>query len=228
MSNIKFFEKIAGYPVIIPRKKCHAAELKTFLERFEHSSDVISVTVQLDEVCDKKLIMVLEDMGFMEDEKEHVYCCDLTKWNSSLAQFDESEYEFVSFNRCGISPFLDIAQNASKGDIYSFSEYFNTLMESEFYDPRLWQILYHKRTPVGLIIAHIEEQKVGRIDYIAVVETFQNKGIGSVLHMRGMGLLKVYGAHKYMVEVDDDKLCMKSVMRCPEIKLERVRSLYIK
>ncbi|MCK5884781.1 MAG: hypothetical protein KAG61_13915 [Bacteriovoracaceae bacterium] len=228
MSNIKFFEKIAGYPVIIPKKKCHAAELKTLLERFEKQDEIISVTVQLDEVCDKKLVTVLKNMGFLEDEKEHVYCCDLTAWYTPFTQFDESEYEFVAFNRCGISPFLDIALSASEGDIYRSSEYFNTLMKSEFYDPRLWQILYRKQTPVGLVIAHIDDQKVGRIDYIAVSKIFQNEEIGSILHMKGMGLIKLYGAQKYIIELDDENICMNSVMKSPELKVERIHSLYVK
>ncbi len=228
MSNIKFFEKIEGYPVVIPKKKCHADELRAFLERFECRKEVVSITVQLDESCDKKLVMVLEELGFIEDEKEHVYCCDLIAWNGVLAQFDETEYEFVPFGKCGISPFLDIAQNASKGDIYSFSEYFNALMEREYFDERLWEVLYFKRIPVGLVIAHIDSQNVGRIDYFAVIENFQNKGIGTILHMRGMGLLKAYGATKYVVEIDHSRESMVSVIRGINVRLEKIRSLYIK
>lgn len=227
MGNIKFFENIAGYPVIIPKKTCHAGELRAFLERYEKFSEVITITVRLDDNCDKQIIMVLDELGFIADEKEHIFSCDLTSWSCSHQLPDESEYRFVSFDKCGISPFLDIAQDASKGDIYSFSEYFNTLMEGALFDPSLWEILYYKRNPIGLVIAQMNDG-VGQVEYIAVMEQYQNKGVGSFLHIRGMQILKKSGAVKYIVEIDGDKEKLKSIIKLGDFSLEGIRHHYIK
>lgn len=230
MSNIKFFEKIAGYPVIIPKKKCPADELESFLTPFLGKQDVISITVQVDEVCDRKILLLLEEMGFRVDEKEEVYFCDLTTWNNSRQLIDsyDIDCEFVNFARCGIQSFLDVAKNAVRGDVYSFNQFFHQLKESSNFDPRLWEVLFFEGQAVGIVMAHFDGDRVGTIDYIAVVERFQGKGLGKLLHLRGMTLLKCHGAKRYVVEIDEDKLPFLSLFREHDCKLEKIRYLYIR
>ena len=230
MSNIKFFEKIAGYPVIIPRKKCPAEELESFLTPFIGKQDVISITVQVDDVCDRKILLLLEEMSFRADEKEEVYCCDLTAWNHSRQLIDsyDIDCEFVSFSRCGLTPFSEIAKNAVRGDVYSFNQFFHQLKESPDFDPRLWEVLLFDGQPVGIVMAHIDAERIGTIDYIAVVEGEQGKGFGKLLHLRGMRLLKAYGAKRYVIEIDEDKLPFISLFREHDCQLERIRYLYIR
>lgn len=230
MSNIKFFEKIAGYPVIIPKKKCPADELESFILPFIGKQEVISITVQVDEICDRRILLLLEEMGFRVDEREQVYCCDLTQWNHSKQMIDsyDIDCEFVNFTRCGLTPFVEIAKNAAKGDIYSFNQFFHQLKESAHFDARLWEVLYYEGQAVGIIMGHIDEERVGTIDYIAVVENFQGRGLGKLLHLRGMTLLKAYGAKRYIIEIDEDKLPLVFLFKEHDCQLEKVRYLYIR
>lgn len=228
MSKIKFFEQISGYPLIIPESTCPADDLRQILENILDRDDVISTSVELSaRLHSDDLHFAVSNLGFILDEREWDFSCDLTSWTDQDLPTDRQQYDFLNYERIGIGPFVEVASSIATNDHLKTKEGI-AILQGEDFDPRLWEVAYYKKRPVGMYLARIDESGIGRLDFMAVIDEFQQKGVGTGLHIRAMRMLKLHGATAYSGSINANDTAMLSVLNHSNCVIEEERHLYIK
>ncbi len=76
-------------------------------------------------------------------------------------------------------------------------------LEAETHDPERWSIALMDGEPAGVILANrfpLDDE--GTFTFIGVSRRFRGRGLGAVLHARGLEVLREMGVHRYLCSTD--------------------------
>lgn len=77
------------------------------------------------------------------------------------------------------------------------------VMEADTHDPEAWKIALYDGEPAGVILANrFPLDLEGTFTFIGLCPRFRGRGLGAVLHARGLELLQEMGLQRYLCSTD--------------------------
>jgi len=209
MSNIRLIEHTRGYPFLVPAKGCSKEEFSDGIVDILERDNLISIAVQLNnkQLVEFNDILKANSFSLAEEEKQYEL-----NFNEVEIQNPEelSKYSIKSYYDIGIEPFLEVTNHVSQTKRLKTEEGLKFMQRGNF-NPKLWGVVYASDRPIALILCSIEDDGIGKVQYVAVIDEFQGKGIGKSIHKRAIILLKEHGAKLYRGGTSSDNKAMIKV-----------------
>jgi ribosomal protein S18 acetylase RimI-like enzyme len=224
INNIKIIETKKGFPLLIPNNDCPMEFFEECLIDILKRCDIISPAVLIDKDFHKNHEELLKAENFILEDEEYVVECNLEKLKVPEPKINKEMF-LICYKECGLPPFLDVTNHSSGIERLKTEEGLKSLQDKRF-NPELWQVLYSNKKPVGMILCKIEQDGVGRILFIAVIDDFRKSGLGTFLHKKALFTLSENGATLYRGGTSCQNRAMLKIFKKNKCPIVSTRCLY--
>jgi len=202
--------KLFSVAKITRREKFDSAEIYSAFGAYLHASfqkDRINVLSWLrEEEMDTN--RMLEGAGFLLSKTKIFVEREL----SDVSFGYEDPFTYETLEEIGEDRFLEIMVRAAAGDPFEEDDSADPRIKFEelikyaggMYDPGKWFVLRLDGKPAGVLLPQVFERdtSTGTVFYIGVLPEFRGRGLGAVIHSKGLSLLAEEGARMYIGSTD--------------------------
>ena len=170
---------------------------------------------------------ILKSLGFKIDFEKAYYSREL----ENMEYIEEPRLLYRPVQDVGRDIFSQILDEVRIGDhaetkSIPIEENFPLLLESMNESwAGIWKVAYFENEIVGIVLPDIfpEKPHMGSLAYFGVVPKFRNKNFGTILHRKGLSLIKELKANEYLDSTHIKNLSMIKIFEANGCKLKGIR-----
>lgn len=137
---------------------------------------------------------------------------------------------FRSMAMAGEEPFIRLLGQIHEGSLESLDEdpyeAFERFASSRPFTPNTWLMAFDLSTPVGMVLVQVDEDaRTGSLLYLGVVPAFRGKGLGRLLHRKGLAILRKHLVTEYVAFADKKNEPMARILEkdgCSKVDFQEV------
>lgn len=178
---------------------------------------------------DNKENQHLIDFGFQIYRTKTLYQKQLEKieiFDGKLNYKSIKEVTEDVFKRTFNETILDYEEK----DGYSNEGFFDFLKQlaGDKYNENHWKLVLQNEEPIGVILPQIfpNNEKVGSLFFLGLVEKYRNKGLGKEIHIEGLNTLYENGATEYIGSTLNSNKAMESVFQKNNCRVLTIQNFF--